>query len=60
MLVLRFLLVFGLISVAVTLGVYLFTRDKRYLRFAWQVCKFIGILQLIVGSVWAVGRILLF
>lgn len=60
MLVLRFLLFFGLIAIAVSFGVFLFTRDKRYLRFTWQLAKFIGMLLLIVAGVLAVGRILLF
>lgn len=59
MLVLRFLLFFGLIAVAVSFGVFLFTRDKRYLRFTWQVAKLVGILLLVVASVLAVGRILI-
>lgn len=60
MLVLRFLLFLGLISVAVSVGVYLFTGDKRYLRFSWQLFKFIGVLLLLVGAVFAMGRIILF
>lgn len=60
MLVLRFLFFLGLISVAVSLGVYVFTRDKRYLRFSWQLFKFAGVLLLLVGAVMAMGRIILF
>lgn len=60
MLVLRFLLVLGLISIAVSVGAYLITRDRRYLRFAWQLFKFIGVLLLIVAAVIAMGRIILF
>lgn len=60
MLVLRFLLFIGLIAVAVSVGVYLFTGDKRYLRFSWQLFKFVGVLLLLVGAVFAMGRIILF
>lgn len=60
MLVLRFLLFLGLISIAVPVGTYLLTRDRRYLRFAWQLFKFSGVLLLIVGTVIAMGRIILF
>ena len=60
MLVLRFLLFFGLIAVVVSFGVFLFTRDKRYLRFTWQVAKLVGLLLLAVAAVLAVGRILLY
>lgn len=60
MLVLRFLLFLGLISIAVSVGAYLITRDRRYLRFAWQLFKFSGVLLLIVAAVIAMGRIILF
>ncbi len=60
MVVLRFLLFFGLIAVAVSFGVYLLTRDKRYLRFSWQLFKFAAMLLLVVGAVIAMGRIILF
>lgn len=60
MLVLRFLLFLGLITIGVSAAVYLFTRDRRYLRFAWQLFKFIGVLLLLVAAVIAMGRIILF
>lgn len=60
MLVIRFLLVLGLIAVAVSIGTYLLTRDKRYLRFAWQLAKFSLMLLLIVAAVIAMGRIILY
>jgi hypothetical protein len=59
MLVLRFLLLLTLVSVAVTLGVYLLTRNRRYLRLAWQLLKFSGVLILIVYLVLVMGRALL-
>jgi hypothetical protein len=59
-LVLRFLLILGAITIAVTFGVYIVTRDKRYLRFAMQVTKLILLVFVVVMIVWAVGRILLF
>lgn len=60
MLVLRFLLIFGGIAVAVSFGVYVLTRDKRYLRFSWQLLKFSAMLLLVIGAVIAMGRIVLF
>jgi hypothetical protein len=60
MLVLRLLVVLGLISIAVTLGIYFLTGDRRYLRFSWQILKFTMVLLLIVGGVMAMGRIILF
>ena len=35
MLILRLVLILGLISILVSVGIYLLTRDRRYLRFAW-------------------------
>lgn len=60
MLVVRFLLILGLIAVLVSFGVYLITRDKRYLRFTWQLLKFSVVLALVIGAVIAMGRIILF
>lgn len=60
MLVLRFLLILGAIAIAITFGVYLFTRDKRYLRFAIQISKLILIVFVVVAIGWAVGRIILY
>ena len=60
MLVLRLLLVLALISVVVSLGVYFLSRDKRYLRFSWQIIKFTIVLLFIAGILFALGRIILF
>jgi len=60
MLVLRLLLILGLISVAVSLGIYLLSGDKRYLKFSWQIIKFTLVLLLVAAAVVAMGRIILF
>ncbi len=60
MLVLRILLVLGLISVAVSFGVYVISGDKRYLKFTWQLTKFSLVLLLVVALVIAMGRLILF
>lgn len=60
MLVLRFLLILGLISVAVSLAVYVFTKDKRYLKFSWQLIKFTIVLLFVAAVIYAMGRIILF
>ena len=59
MLILRLVLVLGLISILVSVGVYLMTRDRRYLRFAWQLFKFIGLLLLVLAAIMFFGRMLL-
>ena len=60
MLVLRFLLILALVSVAVTFAIYLLSGDRRYLRFCWQIIKFTLVLLLVAGVVFAIGRIVLF
>ena len=60
MLVLRILLVLGLISVAVSFAVYIFTKDARYLKFSWQLIKFTIVLLFVASVVYAMGRIILF
>jgi len=60
MFILRLLVVLGLISIAVSLGIYFLSGDKRYLRFSWQIFKFTLVLLLITAGVMAMGRIILF
>ncbi|MDR5172349.1 hypothetical protein IHQ56_11010 [Methylobacillus flagellatus] len=60
MLVLRILLVLGLISVAVSLGVYFISGDKRYLKFTWQLTKFTLVMLMMVALVISMGRIILY
>ena len=60
MLVLRILLILGVISVAVSLGIYVISGDKRYLKFIWQLVKFTLVLILVVALVIAMGRIVLY
>ncbi|GAB7564660.1 hypothetical protein LG202_27000 [Methylobacillus methanolivorans] len=60
MLVLRILLILGLISVAVSLGIYVISGDKRYLKFTWQLVKFTLVLLMVVALVIAMGRIVLY
>jgi hypothetical protein len=39
MVLVRLLLVLGLASIGVAFLLFVFTRDRRYLRFIWQVVK---------------------
>jgi hypothetical protein len=59
-LVLRLLVVLGLVSVAVSLGIYFLSGDKRYLRFTFQLVKFMLVLLLVIALVIAMGRIILY
>lgn len=59
MLILRLVLILGLISILVSVGIYLLTRDRRYLRFAWQLFKFAVLLLLVLAAIMFFGRMLL-
>lgn len=60
MLVLRILLVLAAISVVVSLGIYFLSGDKRYLRFTWQLIKFLVVMMVTVALVISMGRIILY
>jgi energy-coupling factor transporter transmembrane protein EcfT len=53
----RLLLFLALAAIAVAGILYLFTRDRRYLRFIWQVIKFTVLLLAIVLIFFAFERI---
>lgn len=59
MFVLRLLVMLALIGVAVSMGIYLLSGDKRYLRFSWQIVKFTLVLLLIGALVFITGRVIL-
>lgn len=50
MLALRLFLILSALIIVLSCGMYLFTRQQRYLRFAWQVVRF-GIVTLLVFGV---------
>ena len=39
---------------------FLFTRDVRYLRFAWQIFKFSLVFLLVFAALMMMGRLILF
>jgi hypothetical protein len=53
----RLLLFLALAAVAVAAILYLFSKDRRYLRFIWQVIKFTILLLAIVLIFFAFERI---
>lgn len=60
MLVIRLLLALSGISVLVSVAIFILTKDRRYLRFSWQIIKFTGVLCFVAAVLFAVGRIILF
>jgi len=58
--VVRLILILTLITVGVSLLMAVVTRDKRYLRFAWQLFKFTLTLVLVFAALVTIGRIILY
>ncbi len=58
MLLLRIILVLSLIALAVSGALYLFTRDRRYLRFIGQTVKYVVFIMIGVLAFLALERVL--
>ena len=58
MVLVRLLLFLALAAIAVAAILYLFSRDRRYLRFIWQVIKFTVLLLAIVLIFFAFERLI--
>jgi len=57
--IIRLLFVLTLLALAVSGGLYLFTGDRRYVRFVWNVLKFGAVLVLIFGALVVAERLVL-
>ncbi|MBZ0094500.1 MAG: hypothetical protein K8H75_03840 [Sulfuricella sp.] len=60
MFILRLFVYLGLIAIVVAVVMFLFTRDARYLRFAWQIFKFSLIFLLVFAVLMMMGRLILY
>ena len=58
MVIVRLLLFFALATIAVALLLFIFKRDRRYLRFIWLVIKFTLLVLIGVLLLFAAERIL--
>ena len=58
MVIVRLLLFLSLATIAGALLLYLFTRDRRYLQFIWQVAKFTLVVLVAVLLFFAAERLL--
>lgn len=52
----RLALILSALLVVVSFAAYLFTRDTRYLHFAWQVVRFIVFVLLVFGVLYLLER----
>ncbi len=60
MFILRLFVYLGLIAIVVAVVMFLFTRDVRYLRFAWQIFKFSVVFLLVFAVLMMMGRLILY
>lgn len=59
MVVLRLVGILALIAIAGTLALYLFTRNRRYLTFAWRVFQFAVVFLLVFLALYVLERLVL-
>lgn len=59
MILLRLLFILTALTLVVSGGMYVFTRDRRYLRFSWQILRFVAFLLLVFGLLFVLERYVL-
>ena len=59
MLILRLLLILGALSIILTGGMYVFTRNRRYLKISWQIVRFVVFALLVFGVLFVLERYVL-
>ncbi|HLY96059.1 MAG: hypothetical protein ACM3W8_06070 [Sideroxydans sp.] len=52
----RLALLLSILLIAASTALYLFTRDPRYPRFAWQVVRFMAYVLLVFGALYLLER----
>lgn len=59
MLILRLFFVLVILLLVLSGGMYIFTRNRRYLRFAWQTVRFAVLVLLVSGLLFVLERYVL-
>ena len=59
MLILRLLLILAVIAIVVSVGMYMYTRNQRYLRIAKEIVRFVFFFLLILGALFVLERYVL-
>jgi len=59
MLVLRLMGILVLITIVGSIGLYVFTRNRRYLTFAWRVFQFAFVFLLVFLALYVLERLVL-
>jgi hypothetical protein len=57
--VLRFVVVLGLLAVALAVGLYFYTRDRRYLTWAWRIAQFAFVVVIVALLLYVLERLVL-
>ena len=56
---LRLFLILSALAIILSGGMYLFTRNRRYLSLAWQIVRFVVFLLLVFGLLYVLERYVL-
>ena len=59
MLILRLLLILAALSIVLSGGMYVFTRNRRYLNLAWEIVRFVVFAALIFAALYVLERYVL-
>ena len=59
MVIMRLLLVFAALLLVTSGGMYIFTRNQRYLKFAWQIVRFMVLLVVVFALLFVLERYVL-
>lgn len=59
MLILRLLFIFSALAVVAAGGMYIFTRNRRYIKLAWQIVRFTVFALLIFAALYILERYVL-
>lgn len=59
MLILRLFMLLAALLLVLSGGMYVFTRDRRYLRFAWQIVRIVVMVLLVFGLLFVLERFVL-
>jgi hypothetical protein len=59
MILLRLIFILTVLTLVLSWALYVFTRDRRYLQFAWQVVRFVFFLLILLGLLFVLERYVL-
>ncbi|MFZ5555882.1 MAG: hypothetical protein ACOZDY_04025 [Pseudomonadota bacterium] len=59
MIIIRLIGLLALVAIAVCLGLYVFTRDRRYLRYAGRIVRFGIVVGVVFAALYLLERLIL-